>query len=261
MASETRGDRALLDHITIDHGPAELLTRFFIKADEAAAARGVAPTFGTFDELMAVNAGNLDSWFPITTTFRPGSGGASDANGFVILGRNGAGDIITTQCARLFDWRDSNFKREAESMRFFYADPARDRGPDECCIVNAPEAAEISGRIAYLGGLWFHPDYRGDKRAAIIARVGRAYALAHWGIDRMIGIMMPSSLNKAFDKRTGLRHVTPLSVILRNTPSLPDGDLEMTLVQMTPMDLVDDAFKFLLNFDAQIDGAVGQRRA
>lgn len=40
MASETRGDRALLDHITIDHGPAELLTRFFIKADEAAAARG-----------------------------------------------------------------------------------------------------------------------------------------------------------------------------------------------------------------------------
>lgn len=101
---------------------------------------------------MAVNAGNLDSWFPITTTFRPGIGGASDANGFVILGRNGAGDIITTQCARLFDWRDSNFKHEAESMRFFYADPARDRGPDECCIVNAPEAAEISGRIAYLGG-------------------------------------------------------------------------------------------------------------
>ena len=47
-----------LSEVTVEHGPADVLARFFLKADEAARERGVTLSFGTFDELVATNAAN-----------------------------------------------------------------------------------------------------------------------------------------------------------------------------------------------------------
>ncbi len=248
---------AFLDQLTIHHGPAELLGRFFVKATEEAAERGVFLQPGTFAELYETNQKNRDSWFPITTTFRPCLGGADDTTGFVLLGRNLAGEIVVTFAGRMYDWRGTNFKNEAESARLFYAD-TKSVADDEAYIVNAAEAESITGNVMYTGGVWFHPDFRGNKMSTIIPRLGRAYGLSLFGYDMLCCLITPTNTKSELHNRTGLRGVDPGSVILRNTPSLPGGDLAMTLAHQSADDVVDDAFKFLVTFGTEVD--VGVRR-
>ncbi|HJZ44758.1 MAG TPA: hypothetical protein VJ233_13635, partial [Hyphomicrobiaceae bacterium] len=47
---------SLITEITVDHGPRDLLGRFFLKADTAARARGITLSFGTFADLVDTNA-------------------------------------------------------------------------------------------------------------------------------------------------------------------------------------------------------------
>ena len=247
--------------LDIRHGPEELLAHFFFKAVNAAAERGVFLEFGTFADLLDINRRNSDSWFPITTSFRPEPGGACDDNGFVILGRDATGEVVATQAERLYDWRGTNLKREAEELRLFYSDPIRQKRASERCIVVAPEAAEVSGLVAYSGGVWYRPDYRRKQLTEIIPRLGRAYAYGLWGFDSLAALITPQNIKKTFDRRTGYRKVSNEAVILRNSPSLPDGDLHMTLARQTPSDLIDDTFAFLMDFGAQVDRPIRDRRA
>ena len=52
---------ALITEITVDHGPRDLLGRFFLKADTAARERGITLSFGTFADLVDTNARNTNS--------------------------------------------------------------------------------------------------------------------------------------------------------------------------------------------------------
>ena len=257
---EYRADQ-FIDELVIKHGPEDLLARFFLKAADAAAQRGVYLEFGTFADLLQVNVANKDSWLPLTSTFREDLGGASDECGIVILGRNLAGEVVATQAVRRFDWHNTNFKVEAESLRIFYADPERDSARNESCIVTAPSAPEISGCVALGGGIWYRPDYRALQLSQIITRIGRAYALAQWNYSWMIATITQNNLKTKFDRRAGYRDVEPASIVMRNSTTLPDGDLHLALARMTCMQLIDDVFGFLMDFDTQVDARVANRRA
>ena len=252
---------SFLEQLKLTYGPKEFLTAFFFKAVDAAARRGVYLEFGTFSDLLRVNESNLDSWMPLTTSFREHPGGATNETGFVILGRNLAGEVVATQAARIFDWHNTNFKAEAESLRFFYRDPARDRRAGEACFVSAPAAETISGKVALGGGIWYRPDFRRLKLGEIIPRIGRAYALTLWNYDSLIATITQQNVQKAFDKRLGFLDITPSSVVMRRSATVPDGDLDLALARMTPMQLVDDLFGFLAGFDAEIDARIDERRA
>jgi len=216
---------------------------------------------GSFDELMQVNRENRDSWMPITTTFRPDEGGANSDNGIVVMGRNSAGNVVTTQAVRLFDWRRSDMKTEAESLRLFYASTAQALAAGEECFVKAPSAASISGMCAYIGGLWIHPNYRGRGRVRLVTGIGRATALATWGMDNLVGLITPSNLEKNFHGRTGHKDVAEKSVIMRNSPSLPNADLAMTIVHMPVLQLIDDLFQLLLTLRTEVEVGAEYRRA
>ncbi len=261
MSYQTQKIDSFLKRLNLKYGPSELMARFFLKAVHAAADRGVFLEFGTFAQLWEVNQKNANSWFPITTSFRENPGGVSDDTGFVFLGRNHLGDVVATQSARIFDWSDTNFKREAEELRFFYADPDRDKAPNESCIISAPNATEITGRVALGGGIWYRPDFRRLQLGEIISRMGRAYAFALWNYDSLIATITQQNVGKAFDKRIGFRDVSPKSIIMRHSPTFPEGDLYLALARMTPMQLIDDTFGFLADFDTQVDVRVDQRRA
>ncbi len=260
MPQDTRID-GFLTNLDIQHGPFDLFARFFLKAIHAAQLRGVTLEFGTFEDLMAVNQANLDTWFPMTSSFDPYVGGANEQNGFVLLGRDRHGDVVVTQAIRLFDWRLTTFKEEGESLRFLYDNPEQSKLPNERCKVIAPEAAELSGQVALAGGLWFRPDYRGNKMSAVIPRIGRAYAFAKWNCDCLFAIIKASSLDKKFDKRSGVQDIVRNAVVLSNSASLVDGDLELALMRIKPMQMVDDMVGFLIDFDAEIDTRVHVRRA
>jgi len=182
-------DGSWLSAITIDHGPAELLGRFFLRADEALQARGITLSFGTFEELVATNAANTDTWHPLIPLFNPNSGPLAPDKAFCLLGRNDEGDVVATQAARLYQWPDTSFFYEAESLRLFYADPARSKQANEKCVVTAPSTKFVSGNVVFSGGGWYRRDYRKLSLSVILPRISRVLAFARWNSDYTISIM------------------------------------------------------------------------
>ena len=251
---------AYLNKIDICYGPQDLLTRFFLKIFNAGIERGVFLEFSTFDELLKINQLNLDSWRPITSSFRSDIGGASDDTGVVIVGRNIRGEIVATQAAKRLDWNGSNFKQEAESLRFFYADPERHRAPGEACIVTAPNATEITGNVVHSGGIWYHPSYRGRQLAELLPRLGRAYTYARWNIDHVCGVVSEANMQRRLAQRLGYSRITKL-VTMRNSPGYPNTDVNLVLCHLSAIELIDDMFRFLVDFELQVDAAVNHRRA
>ncbi len=55
---------------------------------------------------------------------------------------------------------------------------------------------EFSRRIAYGGGLWVHPDWRGHDVSPIVSRLGRVFALRHFCVDYCIAFI-EGSLRKS----------------------------------------------------------------
>ncbi|MFY0611100.1 MAG: hypothetical protein JXQ99_06220 [Hyphomicrobiaceae bacterium] len=209
---------------------------------------------------MAVNEANSDTWKPITTSFHPHLSGVDETNGVVVFGRNSEGEVVATQATRYFDWRTTTLKQEAESMRLFYANPERDMRDNEACLVNSPDAGAISGNIVLSGAIWYRPDYRGIGLANIIPRFIRAVSFVRWDIDEFIGLITAENTAKAFSQRTGLGG-TSGSIIFRNHEILPGKDFETRLARIAPMQMIDDLFGFMLDFNAQVDPGINMRRA
>lgn len=249
-----------LEPINVEHGPPEIILRIIVKGVISAAQRGVYLEHATFDQFMQINGQNMVSWRPLSTSWRTDVGGVSEASGQVIFGRDDHGDVVATSSAKCLDWRATNFKREAESLRFFYADPERDKAPDESCTVTAASATAITGCVMHTGGAWHRPDMRGRQLARIIPRVGRACAMGRWPIDEVCGIISEANTRSGFDKRCGYPDITRW-VTVYNSPSYPGKVVRLVLVRMHGAQIMDDATDFLLNFDAEIDAGVGQRRA
>ncbi len=154
--------KRLPDQIDVAYGPQAIISRFILQGDREARNRGVYLTVeDDFEALMAFNKSQPEKWFPLIPVFDPAYSNLGPDSAFWIAGRNRAGEIITVQCARLYDWRDTDFEREFESLRFAYRDPDLDRWPEECTFCNARSGRRISGMVCYSGGAWYHPDYRG----------------------------------------------------------------------------------------------------
>ena len=249
-----------LDSLQLQYGPTELQTRFIIKACLVAAERGVYLELGTFGELLEVNKRNQDSWRPLTTTLRADPGGAHDDAGVIVFGRNGHGDVVATQAMRLFDWRDTNFKTEAEALRFFYAEPDRHRRPNETCEVTSEGAADITGKVLLGGGIWYREDYRRIQLAEIVPRLSRACAYGTYGANEMIGIVSGENVRKNLAKKLAMR-MTEGQVIMRDSPGYPDKEIRLTLVRQTPDELMDDLFNFVMDFETEVDTRVYANRA
>lgn len=264
-SQSTATSSAFLDSIEVKREPAELLAQFFLMAADQAAQRGIFLELGTFDDLLAVNQANQDSWSPLTSTFCPGVAGSDDSNGYVVLGRDQNGRVVTTHAVRRFDWQGTTLKEEAESLRLFYSDPSQ-KSPGEFFRVFAPEAEEITGTVAYTGGVWIHPDVRGGGRAQFIARAARALALARWDVDWVCSLYSPGTVQKKFYARTGYRDVILDASEAGYSPIASDSIVKLALVRTTPLALIDDLFGLMLRVQTErtaveVDGTVNQRSA
>ena len=179
----------LPDQVDVAYGPQAIISRFILQGDREARERGVFLSIEhDFEALIAFNKSQPEKWFPLIPVFDPAYSALGPDNAFWIAGRNRDGDIVTVQCARLYDWRDTDFEREFESLRFAYRDPDLERWPEECTFCNAPSGRRISGMVCYSGGAWYHPDYRGTGLASIIPRLSRTIAYSRWNTDYTISV-------------------------------------------------------------------------
>lgn len=208
MPNQARSlDASLASHfisnLYIQHGPRELLGRYFLQTNKALADRGIALEFATFDDLLRVNRMNRDSWLPLYPAFDPQCSKLEDSNSFCIVGRDLDGDIVATQAGRLFDWTTSSFAEATQKMTIMYDNPSLSALPGEAWSVSAPMAHELRGLIALTGAVWYHPKARGRGLASLMPRLARAYSLSQWNVDATVVVMSQQTHALGLHKRTG----------------------------------------------------------
>ena len=125
----TRGN--LFDTIRVVHGRVDVIRPFLRLGEAEAQRRGISLALATFDELLAVNEQNRDSWRPLVGIFDPRLNMLEPSSSYCILGRNERGEVVSAQAARLYDWRTTNFYDEATSLRFIYENPEQNNGREK----------------------------------------------------------------------------------------------------------------------------------
>ncbi|HJU32120.1 MAG TPA: hypothetical protein VJ740_11715 [Hyphomicrobiaceae bacterium] len=248
---------SLIDEIAIEHGPADLLGRFFLLADTAARARGVRLSFGRMADLVAINAQNRDSWLPLFPTYDVRCNTISADEGFCILGRDRRGRVVAVHSGRLFDLGRSDFHGLAESLRLMYEHPERWRRPGESCEVTARSARSVNGRVVFSGAAWYHPDYRGRQLSTIVPILSRAYAYTHWNMDYLVAMMSEGVVRGGMTQRTGY---TNIDWDIRVTNS-PMGDVRFAFMWMQTAQLLEDVARFVGRAEREGADALIKRRA
>jgi hypothetical protein len=250
--------RSFIDEVMIQHGPVDLLGRYFLEAHAAATRVGVRLVFGTFEELVATNAANRDSWDLLIPLFDPKYGQVSPTNSICLLGLDSAGFIVVTHAVHLFNWPDTTLACEAAALRINYADPDGMKRPGEQCIVHAPSAHLVTGRVVYSGAAWSRPDHRGRGLARIVPLLAKAVALTRWSPDFIVSYMAPSSHARRLDRYAGYATIDP-SIELRNSFL---GDRSVLLVSSKPADIIAFMTSFIGGAAAsQVDSRIVDRGA
>jgi len=129
-----------------------------------------------------------------------------DRNAFFILGRDGAGEVVACQAGRLYQWDNSNFKEECESLRMFYRDPEAGMLPGEEWTVTALGARGASGRVAFSGAAWYRRDFRGVGLVEWLPRLSRALAKGLWDTDVTVTVMAENNVKRGVFPRNGYRN-------------------------------------------------------
>ena len=212
------------------------IVRYLRGAIAAVREQGVELGFGSFEELARTNASNRRSWARLTPAFDPACSRLSAQEAFCILGRDRAGDVVATQAVRVYDWRQTTFHDEAESMRLFYADPARMRAQGEGVIVTASAAKAVSGFVAYSGAGWYRPDHRHGRLSSLLPRISRAVTLALFSVDFTAAIMHESAVKTGLIARSGHRNVD-WEVRTRNFRA---GDGRCAFLWLSRSEMLDD---------------------
>jgi GNAT superfamily N-acetyltransferase len=228
----------LPDAITIKHGPAPVLSRLFIAADNMAQALGVSMKFrNDFQPLMRLNEVETakGTWYKMIDVFDPGlSVDLSPDNAFWIAAENPAGEIVATVCGRIFNWPRSTL---ADEVRLLYYG-GRDIG--QKCVCTAPLAADITGCVYYAGGVWVSPDFRGSGISSLLPHVARAYAAGRWPLDCAMNMINVKLVGKTPPSRYGYSEFS-YSVCF---PESPLGDVEYVVCRLKADEIYADFTKF-----------------
>jgi hypothetical protein len=185
------------DQITIDHGPRDLLARFFLLADRECRQRAIYLSLSSDpEEMLRVNEINRDTWGMLVPMFDPRKSSLKSDAFFWLKGYNADGEVVASQGARFHLWEGTSLKEEVESLRLFYADPSAWIDAGENYVVEAASASRISGRNAFSGGTWARPDVRGRQLSVLLPRISRAYALTRWRTAFSFSFVSPVLVEK-----------------------------------------------------------------
>ncbi|MFM2422312.1 MAG: hypothetical protein RL291_842 [Pseudomonadota bacterium] len=195
----------LLSHVTINHGPADFLGRFFLRADDLARSRGVSFSITTFDELMKLNEKHRATWMRMTSMYDPKFCPTDlvPEKSYVIFGRNINGEVVSCSAAKMMDLGESSLYDALTSLRALYENPGRDANTGEAVTCTAPIARSLRGRIFIGGAAWVRPDYRGRDIPGLSVRVSRAMALSKFGFDSYVSFLMDYRIQVGFDMDLG----------------------------------------------------------
>jgi hypothetical protein len=194
----------LPDALTVNYGPAPLLSRFVVAADRAVRRRGITLRVRhDFEELLDISefyaARNL--WYPLCEAINPRVADLTPENAFWIAGENEHGEVVVTNACRILDWTGTNLAEQASRMWY-------GRNATQRCILTADAAEVIAGVVAWGAAAWVRPDYRGRQLSYLTGRTHKAYAFARWPIDWSFCYISISNVSRGLAATWGHKHLS-----------------------------------------------------
>ncbi len=255
--------RSFLADVVIDKGPRELLGRLMLKVDTDFREKGVVVSYATFEELVAVNKANSESWSPLLRIFDPAVSDVGPDNGNVLMGRNSSGAVVYTQAVRKFELAGTLLKDELESLRVLYRDPEASRAPGEAVHVSAPIASIPRDDALFTGAQWYRPDYRKKKLLPLTTVLTRCIYIARWDPDFAYSFCAPAVVGGGVPATARMRSEWGVSMI--NTPVLRNGTIEAALIWSDAQDMIEVLQDYAANrstaANAEVDVLVPDRAA
>ncbi|MCK1450514.1 hypothetical protein IVB36_06310 [Bradyrhizobium sp. 35] len=172
------------------------LSRFVHMYDDAAIRKGIKLSIGfDFDEYISITEAvpTKGRTYP---TFRPDRSPIKLGEGYWVVGVDKNKEVAHVQAARLYDLSHSNLAEHLQSLKLFYANPAKHAHPNDRCVCRAPSAQKIAGRVVYHGDLWVRKDFRGQGMAKIMSRISIGASVAMWDPDFTCGLAGQWSVDK-----------------------------------------------------------------
>lgn len=143
----------------------------------------------------------------VSPSFDPRFSHLHPGNSFWISIRDADGGIVACSCHRLFLTPDIRALIGSHKL-FFDKQPVLDFKPVP--IVLPREAPQIGGRVAYGGGYWLHPGYRGAGLSSIIPRMSRFLSLRHFEPDWNIALLKDTQQRRDMARDSfGVSHQVP----------------------------------------------------
>ncbi len=229
---DAAGHRSFLSDVVIDYGEREAMGRMFLQADTRLREMGYFMSLGTFDELLALNKANSDSWRPLLPVFHPEYWDLDGESGFVVFARNAAGKIVYAAASRVLELGGTSLKDEIESMRIFYRDPEREAWDGERMEASAPIASKINGRVVFTGAQWVDPGHRGANFTTSTIPITRGLAYTRWYPDLTFSFMAPEIIKAGVAWKCYMN--VDWEVTMVNTPVLRDATIHAGLIWTNP---------------------------
>lgn len=144
----------------------------------------------------------------IAATHDPSYSYVHPGNAFWAWFENSTGQIVACIAHKVIV--TDNLLDEVRSHRiFFNRRPILKHYPVDLCVLK--DVPKLSGHVGYTGGLWVHPEYRGQEISGIIARVCRNLSVRHFFIDWNVGFIADTPSRKKMGlEGYGMAHSTPL---------------------------------------------------
>lgn len=254
-----RSNIPFTSQITTQYGPTNLLGRFFLDAYAHVYSFGVQLSLEPISDLVHINAQNLDSWPPLVSIFDARLGSVNENNCFCIVGRDLNGRAVYTQAARLYDCdaKDAppNFCNLVETLNHVYPNPQKAiaRGEEWHPRDDARRAmSNITGRFAFSGAAWCHPEHRKRGFTGIIPRIARAYAHTLWNTKHTVTFMTEAVVRGGQMRKTGYTNLA-WDVETKNTSM---GNIQFGFLWMDTDQLITDLEATSTSRDPQVDRRV-----
>jgi hypothetical protein len=238
--------------VRIDHGPHEILGRFFLSVDTLIRSRGLLASFAPAQQFVETNEKHFDTWGRLIPLLDRRHASFPERDAICIVCRDRDGEIVAIQGERLFRAGRRTLADLVESGAFFDSDLADPQAEIGRCEITAPGAKIVSGHISYCGGLWVRSDYRSLRLASILPRLTRALAVAHWNADYSIGFLKLGVATTDLGKRYGY----PRWELAFRFYSRGQLDYDGVMLWMTRAELLADIERFLADYAPEIDAGV-----
>jgi hypothetical protein len=254
-ATQTNDPSEFLRNLTLKHVPHRDLARYVLFAVDAVFACGVTLQFADAGTIKAANAANRASWNPLVPMFDPDVNDLDESNIVGLIGRDPTGTIVTANAIRLYDWRSSNYVREAQSLKLMYRDPISSALEGESCSIASDGASSISGRCAFSGAAWVHPDYRHLGLGQVLPVFIKVLGTCEWLPDIVFGMMSENVYRRGFSTRFGFDHEAGQATWSNSS----NGTLRLAILWTSIDSVAKHAGKQLLAAAPQIDTRVLNR--